>query len=185
MQEHVSKTILLASTSEHKRLATLDALLTLFPTERFRIETLKVSSNVNEQPFGFEETLRGAQNRLEHAKASFQSSYDYVLAIESGVISVAGLYFDTAFCVLEKRSSAERFVIHSMGTPVPALYVEQVKQRGAQIWTIGAIHKELHPTVGDANDINIFVTNGQFPRRRLLSQAVEAVFSLIAPPPKT
>ena len=73
--------------------------------------------------------------------------------------------------------------MRSMGFPVPALYVEQAKLRGLQKWTVGAIHKELYPGTGDANDINIFFTNSRFPRRRLLAYAVEAVFSLIPSPP--
>lgn len=47
--------------------------------------SIEVSSGVSSQPFGFEETIRGAINR---AKASFSDDLNFSVGIEAGLIPV-------------------------------------------------------------------------------------------------
>merc|ERR1711924_75075 len=48
---------------------------------------VKAASDINEQPFGHEETILGAQNRLKHTKAA-QPDCDFYISIENGVFEV-------------------------------------------------------------------------------------------------
>lgn len=54
-----------------------------FPKASF--EPVAVSSDVSDQPVGFEETLQGAMNR---ARAAFALSCDLAVALESGLVPV-------------------------------------------------------------------------------------------------
>lgn len=58
-----------------------------FEQTRFIVEGLNINSEVSEQPFGDEETYRGAYNRAKNAKNTFPEA-DYWVGIEGGVESV-------------------------------------------------------------------------------------------------
>lgn len=78
------KTVIIASTNKVKINAAQIAFTSIFPGQEFTFIGCAAQSNVSEQPMGSDETLRGAQNRLTHARALHPHA-DYWMAFEGGV----------------------------------------------------------------------------------------------------
>lgn len=78
------KKIVIASANPVKTQATLNGFFRLFPGEQFSIDTVSVPSGVHEQPFGDDETLKGASNRVAGAQALIPEA-DFWVGIEGGV----------------------------------------------------------------------------------------------------
>ncbi len=78
------KTVIIASTNKVKIDAARIAFTSMFPGQEFTFIGCAAQSNVPEQPMGSDETLRGAQNRIAHARA-LHTSADYWIAFEGGV----------------------------------------------------------------------------------------------------
>jgi inosine/xanthosine triphosphatase len=79
--------IVIASKNPVKGKAILRGFQTLFPDVSFEIKEVDVLSNVNDQPFGDEETRLGAMNRIQAARKMLPQA-DYWTAIEGGVSDV-------------------------------------------------------------------------------------------------
>jgi inosine/xanthosine triphosphatase len=82
-------TILVASTNPVKIQAALKGFQRMFPAELFSASGVAVPSGVSEQPMSSAETLQGAFNRAQNAKARPQSA-DYYVGIEGGCEHVDG-----------------------------------------------------------------------------------------------
>lgn len=78
------KKIIVASKNPVKLSATLNGFQRMFPNEEFEVEGVAAESGVSDQPFGDEETLRGAQNRVVSARA-MQPNADYWVGLEGGI----------------------------------------------------------------------------------------------------
>ena len=66
----------------------------------FTISGIQASSEVSDQPFGIEETLKGAKNRVKNAKISFPEAQFWV-GIEGGVASDSNGMFAFAWVYIE------------------------------------------------------------------------------------
>ena len=71
---------------------------------------VKAASGIKEQPFGHDDTLLGAKNRLNHAiEATVGQEFDIIVAIESGIIPVGApsvfgeetMYYDIGWVVVK------------------------------------------------------------------------------------
>ena len=78
------KTVIVASTNKVKIDAARIAFTSMFQDQEFTFISCAAQSNVSDQPMGSEETSRGAQNRLAHARA-LHTRADYWIAFEGGV----------------------------------------------------------------------------------------------------
>jgi|GEM_PF-142537 len=78
------KRIIVASTNPVKISCALTAFEQAFPHEKFKVAGTETPSGVSHQPLSEEETLKGAQNRLEFIKA-YQKDADYFVSIEGGL----------------------------------------------------------------------------------------------------
>jgi len=78
------KKVIIASKNPAKIKAVINAFTQVFPNERFEYEGVSVSSGVPDQPIGEEETLKGAENRVDNAKKEFEG--DYWVGLEGGVV---------------------------------------------------------------------------------------------------
>lgn len=78
------KKIIVASKNPVKLSAALNGFQRMFPGEEFEVEGVAAESGVSDQPFGDEETLRGAQNRVVSAR-TIQPSADYWVGLEGGI----------------------------------------------------------------------------------------------------
>eukprot|EP00411_Alexandrium_monilatum_P065149 CAMPEP_0175527034 /NCGR_PEP_ID=MMETSP0096-20121207/19921_1 /TAXON_ID=311494 /ORGANISM="Alexandrium monilatum, Strain CCMP3105" /LENGTH=268 /DNA_ID=CAMNT_0016829679 /DNA_START=48 /DNA_END=851 /DNA_ORIENTATION=+ len=148
------------------------------------VDGVRAPSGVNEQPYGHEEALRGAANRLEAAKAS-QPAADYYVAIESSLTEVwiplgdpgrngEGFdvrHFDTGWVLMERAGGGFRAVASSASVEIPAADVEVVKERGLDRKTVGAV---VADRVGllERRDPHAWLTAGRRDRESLLGEAV-------------
>jgi inosine/xanthosine triphosphatase len=80
----MSKTILVASTNPVKIRAVQEGFQRMFPDQLFEMSGAAAPSQVSDQPFSDEETLRGAYNRARGA-ALLAPQADYWVGIEGGI----------------------------------------------------------------------------------------------------
>jgi len=76
--------ITVASLNPVKLRAAQRAFERLFPARRFDVDGIDLPSGVADQPLSLAETMRGARNRAENARAA-QPGADYWVGIEGGI----------------------------------------------------------------------------------------------------
>jgi len=77
------KKVIVGSTNPVKINSTKVAFETAFPEEEFDVEGVSVVSDVRDQPMSNDETLLGARNRANNAKAKHKA--DFWVGIEGGI----------------------------------------------------------------------------------------------------
>ena len=80
--------IIVASLNPVKLRASLAAFQRVFPEQTFEARGVSVPSGVPDQPRSSDETLQGAQNRAENARAA-QPDSDFWVGIEGGIEQTA------------------------------------------------------------------------------------------------
>lgn len=155
--------IAIGTTSELKIRALKKAL------EKFKFEneiiSIKTESGVSNQPFGFEETTKGAKNRVMSIVE--KENADIAVAVESGLIQIGGSYFDIA-CVYIKTKEGDESFAYSSGYFVPEWMIQEIKENNTEL---GFITQRLSGDL-DKDPLRYF-SNGQIKREELLSQAIE------------
>lgn len=152
-------------------------------------------SGVNEQPIGHAETLQGAANRLDAAKA-VRAGADYYVAIESGLVEVhipepapiaspasgsaaaaetrpapRKRFFDTGWVLLERPGSGERAACPSCGVEFPSADVTAMLERGVSRATVAA-QASKRAGLLDGQDPHAWLTAGRRTRDALLGEAI-------------
>lgn len=171
-----SKTIILGSTSKHKIAALQQVFQEVYPDVQCFIKGVKALSGINEQPVGHTETLQGALHRLSHAKQLIQSeSYDFVVAIENGIVPVeiegVTQWFDVGWVIVENFAGIRAFAC-SNGVEMGTRYVEEARKRGFDTTTVGAVMAEQCPGL-EATDPQLFLTSNLVPRSEMLKQTLK------------
>lgn len=164
-------TIAVASTSATKLAAVASSVERMFKDE-VTIVAVAASSGVADQPEGLDETARGAKNRLDHACRVCPTA-DYVVAMENGIIDVAGNWIDLAVVELVARGG-QSFWATSLGVRFPSEAVVEARRRGFATTTVGQVIAEMNPGVDHA-DPHKFLTG--LSRALYLEQALFTVFS--------
>lgn len=165
----------LGSTSLHKIEALKDACLAL--DIEAQITTEKSSSEINEQPYGFEETYQGALNRAKNARE--RNPEDMAIGIENGIVPVGDKFFDMAV-VVAISPDGQVFTATSGGIEMPKKYVDIARAKGFATTTVGvAMAEELKEKGCDATDPHSFLTNGKVSRKELLTEAIVLALSQI------
>ncbi|UCS94711.1 inosine/xanthosine triphosphatase [Echinicola marina] len=77
-----------------------------FEQSYFVVQGLNVDSEVSDQPFGDEETYRGAHNRAKNAKSAFPEA-DYWVGIEGGVAKMENELEAFAWIVILDKNGKE------------------------------------------------------------------------------
>jgi len=95
----MQKTVLVASKNPIKIEAIREGFFKVFPDTEYEFLSVEVSSGVSDQPFGMEETLTGAKNRVEQL-VNTQPSAAYYAGIEGGVAVHEGELFAFAWIVI-------------------------------------------------------------------------------------
>jgi len=168
--------VVVASTASLKVTAVRRLLGEGFSAAGGHIQGVKAGSEISEQPFGHEETLRGAQNRLNNAR-KMRPDADLYVSIENGIFEVAvpePRYFDVAWVVMA-RSGDERqqVVAHSVGIEVPRQFVDEARAEGFDR-TVGQKISAQHG--GDAQDPHRWLTAQRCSREDLLVGALTAAW---------
>lgn len=144
--------VFVGSSSRHKVTAVEEVCTDLFQSEP-NIQGLKATSDINEQPVGHEETLRGAKNRIQSIKTMIGTTrYDLLVAFEGGIFSVLvddeELWFDIGWTVVED-ADGNQAISHSAGIRYPTIDVKEAQRRGFETTTVGAVmseHLQVDPT---------------------------------------
>jgi inosine/xanthosine triphosphatase len=155
--------VAIGTTSELKVRALKNALTKL--EVKNEIVPLKTESGVSNQPFGYEETTKGAKNR---AMITFEKENpDIALGVESGLIEIEGNYFDIA-CVYIKTKKGDESISYSAGYFTPSWIIEEIREKNTEY---GHITQRLS---GDSEkDPLKYFSEGKIKREELLSQAIE------------
>lgn len=77
--------VVIGSTNPVKMQAARDGFAAMFPAQAFTFESIDAASGVSHQPFGDEETRRGAMQRARHARQQMPDAA-YAVGIEGGVL---------------------------------------------------------------------------------------------------
>ncbi len=172
--------ILLASTSKHKLSAVRTAASKLFAGD-VRVEGYASSSAIGEQPVGWEETIKGAVNRLSFLKRKIKREgldYDYLVAIENGIVPLEvkrqKRWFDVGIILAEDRKGCLGAGFTS-SVEMPRELVSKAKKLGFAGNTVAKLLAE--EVGGDATDPHAILTGGRFTRIDFLSQGLESVLS--------
>lgn len=160
----------LGSTSSVKRAAVEQVAAWLFA--EWQLETLEVPSGVAPQPWGDEETARGARERARRARE--RTGADYGIGIESGVVEgpFGRVYAVSWAVVLDHQErlgigGAERF-------PLPEVAIERLRagqELGRLLETLAG-SKHARPELGAVG----VITGGRRSRVDLLAVAVLHAF---------
>lgn len=167
--------IFVASTSAHKLAAVREASTEVFPHDELRVKGMKAASEINEQPVGHEETVRGALNRLKNLKQVIGSTrYNMLISMENGIFPVKigdrQAWFDLGWVVVEDANGNQCFA-HSTGIEFEAQFVEQAERKGFQTTTVGSIIAER--TGADGTDPHAYLTAGKVGRSDMLQQTLK------------
>jgi non-canonical (house-cleaning) NTP pyrophosphatase len=161
--------IVLGSTSKHK-LAALQEACDSLAIFNATIIGFKASSNVSEQPVGFNEMFIGAQQRARGAQEHSPGSY--AIGIESGIIRFSAespVTLDIAAVVLITPDGDIKMTT-SAGVQFPEQYVQLAGNRGFDTTTVGTIVTEK--LGGDHTDPHATLTDGKMTRTYTLIDAL-------------
>lgn len=154
--------IAIATTSELKIRALESALKRLNIIAE--IISIKTDSGVSLQPFGYNETTKGAKNRAHEASAV--AGADLVVAIESGLIEIEENYFDVA-CICALSKDKDESIAYSGGYFTPQWIIDEIKETNTEY---GFITQRLS---GDKDKDPIkYFSDGVIKREEILSQAI-------------
>jgi non-canonical (house-cleaning) NTP pyrophosphatase len=181
-----SITVILGSQSALKVTATTKA----FETEARRLAgdkrsakveviAIKAASNINEQPFGYEETLLGARNRLAGTKAEAAAKgikANFAACIENGIlefkdgVSVKPTYIDVPFVLVEDLASGRQYFAMGAGLPFPNELFEEAQRRGFDKGHVGMVIGEKYGDACNKNDPHSFMTANRITRIEMMEQ---------------
>lgn len=160
--------IVLGSTSAYKLNAVRKACERLGMNAS--VSGVETSSGQNAQPFGFEETFRGARARAIYART--QNADAIAVGIESGIFRFCrqkGTPFDIAVIVLLTLDNRQ-IVTTSAGIEFPEECVKIAESRGFELTTVGSIIAEKFG--GDPADPHSMLTKGRVSREMILTDAI-------------
>lgn len=103
IQEELRQKLVIVGSRNPVKISCTDAAFHQSFVGSFLVEGLNVSSDVSQQPFGDEETYKGAYNRAKNSKNVFPEA-DYWVGIEGGINRVDGEMEAYAWVVVMDKS---------------------------------------------------------------------------------
>ena len=142
-----------------------------------------VSSEIVEQPMGFQEIVSGAKNRAVAAYNYLDVSCNYGVGIESGLIEVSNpkSFLDVCACSI---FDGEKFYLgFSEAFQIPPKVVKLIREKGLDL---SQATREAgltnSPKIGNEKGIISILSNGRFDRMRQIKNSLEmALISLENP----
>ncbi len=167
------KTVVVGSKNPVKLETTKQAFADVFPNETFEFLTCNSDSRVSAQPFGTEETKRGAKNRAESCRAVFKDA-DFFIGHEGGIEIIDDEYWATAWMCVMNRDERVGYG-RASAFQLPPRLVELIKS-GKEL---GVAIDEMTgmENVKQKGGAVSFLTHGVIDRVNFYRQAV--VFALI------
>lgn len=117
------KEIVLSSSNEAKKKASLQAITEIFGAGNI-LKTLEAPSGVSATPMSFEESIRGAKNRVKYSR-NVEPNADYYIGAEGGVHKIADQFFLGGWVVVE-NSEGEQHLASSSLVELPFFLVERL-----------------------------------------------------------
>ncbi|POP41420.1 non-canonical purine NTP phosphatase [Superficieibacter electus] len=155
--------VVVATTNPAKIQAILQAFNEIFGESMCHMESAVVDSGVPEQPFGSEETRRGARNRVSNARQQHPDA-DFWVAIEAGIDE------DSTFSWVVIESRTLRGEARSATLPLPAVILEKVRA-GAALGPVMSHYTGIDEIGRKEGAIGVF-TAGKLTRSSVYHQAV-------------
>jgi inosine/xanthosine triphosphatase len=169
MSENITR-VLVASQNHVKAAATENAFTRLgYPKLEVEMAPDKVDSGVGRQPVSFEETMQGALNRLEIARNL--GRFSFYAAIESGVHTIGGKWFEAACAAVANDHSDQPFVGFGRLFLLPphfSRHIEEGKSLNQAMLAETGIEK-----AGEEGGFVGWFTDGAIDRAEASSHAVE------------
>lgn len=161
--------IAIGTTSGLKVRALKDAL------EKLNVEvevlSIKTNSGIADQPFGYEEIIKGATTRAESSLNKLGA--DIGVGVENGLVEIGKNYFDVA-CVVIKSKGRDESIAFSPAILMPEWIIKKIKEENTEV---GEITRALS---GDTEKDGFkYFTNGLITREEALSQALIFAFAKI------
>ncbi len=129
-------------------------------------------SEINAQPYGFDETYRGAMNRAKNTQTKNPKTVK--IGIENGIVPIGDKFVDLAVVVVLVPNS-ESFIGTSAGIDFPREVVEEARKRGFETTTAGDVMAE---TMGASKtDPHSTLTGDKISRKEILVEAITLVLS--------
>ncbi len=158
--------------------------------QEIRVEGYKASSGVNEQPFGWDEIVQGAEHRLSELKRAKETSNSYVdlyVSIENGIIQLDShsphdlpkiLYHDTACVIVELAhgyGSIKKSLQFSGSVAVPNSVVQDSMECSPPFSkTAGFFLKKRYPTISEKDP---HFSLSRIHRKDLLKAAIQVAYN--------
>lgn len=130
--------IIISSTNKLKVDACKFAFEKFFLEEQIEVEGFKVESNVADQPIGFEETYKGAKNRLENLKVITKEkkiNFDYLVSVEGGntnLLPEMNGKIGFEICIIENNKGNESLAM-DFGIIIPMKYFKDIPDKYADL----------------------------------------------------
>ncbi|MDQ6985592.1 MAG: DUF84 family protein [Candidatus Dojkabacteria bacterium] len=120
--------IYLASTSGAKKTAVELAFSSKFQNQKFEIIGINCKSGVSPQPFGEEETILGASNRMKEMESKVTEDYDFLVSCEGGFITYSFLedYYGFGATIIKSKEGLSYWGFGG-GIRHPKEFVEKIK----------------------------------------------------------
>lgn len=123
--------------------------------DRFEYKVVGVNSKseVNEQPIGWAEIIKGANNRVKNAIGLLKEkgSPRLVITIENGAVNVPengpDYWMDLAWVVLLDTKTDRKFSASSTSVHVPAEIMEKTIKKGPSKFTLGDVLHATDPSI--------------------------------------
>lgn len=135
------------------------------------------NSNVNEQPIGWEEIIKGANNRMANALAiaNTEAVPRIAVVIENGMVELpangANYFMDIGWVILRDLNTNAQYYSSSTSLSIPAELLEAVKEKGADKFTIGDVLHAQDASISP-KDPHSALLGGLVSRVPLMEQAV-------------
>jgi non-canonical (house-cleaning) NTP pyrophosphatase len=120
------------------------------------IQSVAAPSGVNAQPMSYNETEKGARNRLVFARAATPGAVLY-LSVENGLMKEGQSYLDRAIVIVSDDAGHEA-TAQSAPVKIPTQWVKKMLERGAKDCTVGQVMAEAG-VIANAYDPHLGLTD--------------------------
>ena len=124
---------------------------------------VNISSGVSDQPFGEEETLQGAKNRVKHAYEAYPDASFWV-GIEGGVVVLEDIMYGFAWIVVRGESPTISYPKNFIGKARSAAFmlplaVQKMVERGIELGSANDQYFGTHASKQGAGAIGLLTEN--------------------------
>lgn len=100
--------IVVGSENIPKKLAIKHAFRQLYPGESLDIQGISADSGVSSHPVSAEESLKGARQRIAHAR-ELRPGADYYVGIEGGLLKVGDIAWELGWVAIENHKGGSLY----------------------------------------------------------------------------